>query len=334
MPLNEDSYNVVWQDYPDHLKEMLHNMINNKDFTDVTLVCNDGHEVQAHKAVLSACSPVFKKMLSNRLSFIQPIVFLKGINHEELQFLLQFAYLGQTTFHQTNLKNFLEVASSLQIKELSNDRLADEMEIQPSNKTFTQEDDTNNKHKKSKVDSEPIDKRLSQDIMNKVDDEKTETVTMKEENMNDLDICPICKSEFSNKIDLKEHYKSSHNVKKAGNKVGNEYQCSSCAYITKQPNKLAQHFQLNHQDRMYKCSICEFKVKDRSLLKDHIEKEHKEKKSDLSIHKLNEHKVKTSNKQYACFICQFKAPEKENLKHHISTEHTEDLEKLGSQANV
>ena len=340
--MKEESYNVVWQDYPDHLREMLHNMMNNTDFADVTLVCDDGKEVQSHKAVLSACSPVFKKMLSNRMSFLHPIVFLKDINHEDLEFILQFAYLGETSFHQSKLKNFLDTASSLQIKELSKDKLGDEIVIRDDE--FLLQNDTIKKHKNRTVDK--FSKKQIQTLY--ADDQKQGTVTVKEEIMNNLENCPICKSEFSNKNDLKDHYKSSHKVKKAGDKVGNDYYCSSCPYITQQANDLAQHFQSNHQEIMFKCSSCEFKVKDKSILKDHIKNYHEElvgkincsicdykaaNKSELANHKNNEHQVKAANKQYACFMCQFKAPEKENLKHHISTEHTEDLEKLGSPAS-
>jgi len=42
---------------------MLDSMRKSSCFTDVTLVCEDLRQIQAHKVVLSACSAVFKRML-------------------------------------------------------------------------------------------------------------------------------------------------------------------------------------------------------------------------------------------------------------------------------
>ena len=113
-----EKYNVLWQDYNDHLRDMLHTMRKFDEFTDVTLVCDDQREIHAHKVVLSACSPVLKTILQ-RKDYGIPVVYLKGIKFPEMESILQFMYLGQTTVEQQRITSFLDVAKNLEVKELS-----------------------------------------------------------------------------------------------------------------------------------------------------------------------------------------------------------------------
>ena len=54
-----EQYNVKWDSFSDHLKEMMQNLMQSTDTADVTLVCQDKIKVKAHKFVLSSCSPFF-----------------------------------------------------------------------------------------------------------------------------------------------------------------------------------------------------------------------------------------------------------------------------------
>ena len=47
------------------------------------------------------------------------IVYLRGVEPQEMKSFLQFIYLGQATFYQNRLNVFLVVAKSLEIKEIS-----------------------------------------------------------------------------------------------------------------------------------------------------------------------------------------------------------------------
>ena len=87
------------------------------ELTDVTLVSDDKKQFKAHKIVLSASSPVFKSIISDNLS--SPIIYLRGIQSYEIESILQFIYLGQATFYQERMNEFLNVAKSFQIKEIS-----------------------------------------------------------------------------------------------------------------------------------------------------------------------------------------------------------------------
>ena len=85
---------------PDNLRRMLHDMRGRSDFTDVTLVCDDDALVEAHKVVLGALSPVFRKMLaSNHLLYpgpgSHPMIYLRGVKHQDMEAILRYIYLGE-----------------------------------------------------------------------------------------------------------------------------------------------------------------------------------------------------------------------------------------------
>ena len=112
------NYNMQWQNFSDHMKEMFHEAMKSEYLTDVTLVSDDKRKYKAHKLVLSSCSPVFKSIIDD-LPTNDSVIYLRGIRHLELEAILQFIYLGLTTFDDKRVNEFLNVASNLEIKELS-----------------------------------------------------------------------------------------------------------------------------------------------------------------------------------------------------------------------
>merc|ERR1719219_1100598 len=88
-----------------------------KTFFDVTIACGD-EQVQAHKAILSACSPFFKNLL-RRNQHSHPLLYLKGITFSGIQSVLNFMYYGEANIAQEDLNTFLSVAEELKVKGLT-----------------------------------------------------------------------------------------------------------------------------------------------------------------------------------------------------------------------
>lgn len=61
-PNGEQQYSLRWNDYHTSILSSFRHLRDEEDFVDVTLAC-DGCSFTAHKVVLSACSPYFKKLL-------------------------------------------------------------------------------------------------------------------------------------------------------------------------------------------------------------------------------------------------------------------------------
>merc|ERR1712126_657328 len=115
-----EQFNLNWHTYNDHLKEMMQNLMQSNESTDVTIMCEDKTKFRAHKFVLNACSPVFQSIIYN-LPQKDSVIYLSGIHSQEINSILQFMYLGQATFYQDRMNEFLNVAKRLEIKEISKD---------------------------------------------------------------------------------------------------------------------------------------------------------------------------------------------------------------------
>ena len=113
----EENFDLNWSNYTDHLREMLHEMMKSNDLTDITIVCDDKRYLRAHKVVLGACSPFFKEIVNDLPH--DSMVYLKGIQSEEMQAIIEFMYLGEASFSQLKMNQFLEAANNLEIKEIS-----------------------------------------------------------------------------------------------------------------------------------------------------------------------------------------------------------------------
>ena len=109
----------------DNIGTNLRKLFIDKDLTDVTLVSDDQVPFQAHKLVLSLCSHVLKDLLLENPQS-HPIIFLRGIKHEEIQSILQFMYLGEAKSNRNRLDEFFLAVKKLQITKFSEELLKDE----------------------------------------------------------------------------------------------------------------------------------------------------------------------------------------------------------------
>ena len=91
---DSDKYNLKWFTFSNHLQSMFKDLYEEGKHSDVTLVCDDQTQFKAHKIVLRACSPVFKKIIDNNPSQ-HPLIYLRGIQSYEMESILQFMYLGE-----------------------------------------------------------------------------------------------------------------------------------------------------------------------------------------------------------------------------------------------
>ena len=92
-------------------------MREDNDFTDVTLACEDGQQVEAHKVILAASSPFFQ-MLLKRNKHPHPLIYMKGMKSKDLLAIVDFLYRGEANVFQENLDSFLAIAEELQLKGL------------------------------------------------------------------------------------------------------------------------------------------------------------------------------------------------------------------------
>jgi len=113
-----ENFCLKWQHFETNLSSAFQELRTDKDFFDVTLACGDGQQIEAHKVVLSACSPFFRDLL-RKYKHPQPLLYLKGVKFSEIVSLLNFMYVGEVNVAQDELNSFLSVAEELKVKGLT-----------------------------------------------------------------------------------------------------------------------------------------------------------------------------------------------------------------------
>jgi len=119
---SSDNFCLRWNDFESNISTSFRELRDDSEFFDVTLCCDNGTDlVQAHKVILAACSPLFRKILAHQKNQQNPLLYLKGIRLKELQAVLNFMYHGEVNVAQDSLNNFLAVAEELAVKGLTTD---------------------------------------------------------------------------------------------------------------------------------------------------------------------------------------------------------------------
>ena len=114
---SDESFYLNKRNFQESSSNIIRNLFNDDDFTDVILASTDNNQVRAHRAVLSASSKFFNNILkANKGPNL--VLYLKGVKHQDLQSLIEFIYCGKTNVNKTNLANFLEAAEELKIEGL------------------------------------------------------------------------------------------------------------------------------------------------------------------------------------------------------------------------
>ena len=93
---------MKWNDFVDNVTSSFGQLRTDKDFSDVTLVSGDGHQIKAHRLALASGSLVFKGLLSQN-SAANPVIFMRGVKSGELNSIVDFLYLGEINIHQYDL---------------------------------------------------------------------------------------------------------------------------------------------------------------------------------------------------------------------------------------
>jgi len=114
---SSEKFCLRWNDFESNISVAFRELREEKDFFDVTLACED-NQIQAHKVILSACSPFFRNVL-RRNPHQHPLLYLKGVKYSELMSVLNFMYMGEVNVAQEELNSFLAVAEDLRVKGLT-----------------------------------------------------------------------------------------------------------------------------------------------------------------------------------------------------------------------
>ena len=103
-----------WNDFQQNIVRSYQDLRQETDFSNVTLVCEEGKQIEVHRIVLNACSPFFSTVLK-RTKHSHPMIYMKGLRAKDLVAIVDFIYHGEANIYQEDLDGFLALAEELQI---------------------------------------------------------------------------------------------------------------------------------------------------------------------------------------------------------------------------
>ena len=109
-----EKFCVQWNEFEKDISSAFRHIREDRDFFDITIACEDD-QIEAHKVILSACSPFFKNVL-RRNKHQHPLIYLKGVSYRDMEAVLNFMYHGEVNIAQDDLNSFLQVAEDLRVK--------------------------------------------------------------------------------------------------------------------------------------------------------------------------------------------------------------------------
>ena len=114
---SSEKFCLQWNGFQENVNSTFSNMREDNNFCDVTLACEDGHQVEAHKVILAAANPFFASIL-NRNKHPHPLIYMRGLKSEELEAVVDFLYYGEANIVEEKLETFLAIAEELKLKGL------------------------------------------------------------------------------------------------------------------------------------------------------------------------------------------------------------------------
>ena len=109
---------LSWDDFDNKCPKAFKELWLDTDLSDVTLATEDNGQLNAHKVILAACSPLFKRLLQKNNNG-QPLLYLMGVQLAQLQQLLSYIYLGQCDLTQDQFPAFMATSKQLEVEGLS-----------------------------------------------------------------------------------------------------------------------------------------------------------------------------------------------------------------------
>ena len=251
---------LQWNDFKENVNETFRNLREDEDFSDVTLVCEDGHQVKGHKVVLASSSPFFNDLLVQN-KHPHPMIYMRGVKSVDLKAILDFLYLGEANVFQEDLNSFLAIAAELKLQGLigGEDKLEEEQatKMEPSFRSTqsisSKKEDKKEKAKieKSQREEKKGDRRLAvaNDVLKYTDDLDARVNSMMEQSQN---LVPNGKEQF--------------------------YRGKTCKVCGKEGSKvnIRGHIEANHLEGVcLPCDMCEKTFRSRNTLRMHIRSCHK-----------------------------------------------------------
>ena len=255
---------LQWNDFKENVNSAFGKLRNDKEFSNVTLACEDGQEMEAHKVILAASSPFFEKILQ-KSKHPHPLIYLRGFQSKDLVSILDFLYFGEANVFQEDLDSFLAIAEEIQLKGLTN---------QTSSDLIQEHEETQHPEKIQKDKDLPTKSTaLHQDLKRNVPSSASTIATISNQSSTNLQA-------LDEKV--KSMMKKGQQMIFTGGKQPNGTPMRAKSFICKvcgkegRPFNIRAHIEANHLEGIFiPCDICEKTCSSRESLRFHKRRFHK-----------------------------------------------------------
>ena len=233
-------FTLSWDDFTNKCPKVFKELWLDTDLSDVTLATEDGGQLTAHKVILAACSPLFKRLLQKNQNS-HPLLYLMGVQLSQLQQLLRYIYLGQCELTQEQLPIFVATGKQLEVEGLLGD-LEEEKKLEASADVKI-EFDTQILEITNQVDEIAV--TTERNIQESNADKEQETTSVVAEYGLD---CQQCDYKASYHSHMRQHVQNVHE--------GVKYDCANCDYKNGDKSNLKRHIEKAHLGVTYTCELC------------------------------------------------------------------------------
>ena len=253
---------LSWNGFMAHTSTTFKQLWNDSEFTDITLATMDDHQIRAHKVVLATSSQLFKHIMSKN-PHPNPLIYLKDINHRDLEEVLKFLYLGHSEVEEGCVESFLAAGRALGVTGIMEgislvvEERGDSYEI---------------KEEETEMD---ITELCKETVQNNIEEVQESEVVVN---------VPVRKKK---KIKISQEKYVEMDRSELNNPQSRTYGCGYCDFRTTTKNDLIQHKQIVHEEVSFDCTKCNFKSNSHINLKSHEQAMHK-KSEPISVSKCND----------------------------------------------
>jgi len=326
-------------EFPARVQTCLKDVYRSELFTDLTLVTEDLRESRAHRLVVSSGSKVLQKILASKSLERDPVIFLSGILHDDLTFILQFLYYGDVTVPQDRVKSILAAANSLKVHQLCGTEARQDVSV-------SQKSPVRERPHSSTKQSSHYKAAASLDITPTTIPFKSQAKSSKNNEGNyeaqntqdtalfeDVDVNGYMETEnydvefdgSHGHLDIKEEkpFMPRQLVRR----------CKDCDVVFADKPQFFDHMVSVHDKTIHQCDRCDHSTLHRSDLRKHIESVHERKKfpctncnyvassaSNLRVHQMRHEGIK-----FPCKFCDLELASRNSWRKHVNNVHGDEI---------
>merc|ERR1712183_148531 len=254
-----EKFCLKWNQFQENVSQSFRELRDNNDFFDVTLACEDDQQIEAHKVILSACSPFFRNILKKN-PHSHPLLYMKNVKMSDLVSILDFIYHGETNVHQEDLDVFLATAKEMKLKGLT--------EESDSIKSIN----TERPELAKKVANTPINDRegyMKHYTDNVVEEKFDNTLSV----IDTVDESLIDDSLIDNSFNY-ETTSNDETIQEMMVSTEEGLQCKTCGKLSKTKQNLRKHIETHLPSASHPCTYCGKIYRSTNSLQSHISRQH------------------------------------------------------------